>query len=337
VTANPPAQPPGGLVDRFQRVHTYLRLSVTDRCNYRCVYCMPPEGLDWMPRDHILTFEEIGRLARIFGALGITKIRLTGGEPSLRKDFVGLVQRVGAVPQITDLSMTTNAFRLARIADALARAGMNRVNVSLDSLDAARFAALTRGGKLKDVLAGIDAARAAGLTPIKINCVVMAGENEDEVLPMVEYFSQHAADTELRFIEYMPFEVRRHASFTAAQMRAVIGERYTLTPSVQEDPTAGPAVYWKVEETGLKVGFVSPLSEKFCSSCNRLRLMADGHLRTCLSDDDTPSLRDYLRQGASDATIAEAIRAMVSGKREGHGCAVEGGDTFEGVMTRIGG
>jgi cyclic pyranopterin phosphate synthase len=325
-----------GLTDSFGRVHTYLRLSVTDRCNYRCVYCMPPEGLEWMPRAEILTFEEVGRLAAIFGAMGVRRVRLTGGEPTLRKDFIGLVQRVGAVESIADLSMTTNGYRLARIAGALKAAGMDRVNVSLDSLDPARFEAITRGGKLGDVLDGVEAAREAGLTPLKLNCVVMAGRNEDEVLPLVEYFSRWADDTVLRFIEYMPFEVRRHRPWTAAQMRAQIGERYTLEPW-SEALGGGPAVYWRVRETGLKIGFISPLSEKFCARCNRLRLMADGHLRTCLSDDDTPSLRELLRGGAPDAQIALAIREMVAGKREGHGCLVEGGEAFEGVMTRIGG
>ncbi len=331
------AGPPGRLVDRFGRVHTYLRLSVTDRCNYRCVYCMPPDGLDWMPREDILSFEEAGRLARIFGELGVTKLRLTGGEPTLRRDFVGMVQRIGAVPQIRDLAMTTNGYRLARLAEPLARAGMGRVNISLDSLIPDRFAALTRGGRLADVLDGIEAARAAGLWPIKINCVVMAGRNEDELLPMVRYFSRYADSTELRFIEYMPFGRRRHRSLGAAQMRERLSERYTLIPPQgPAGASAGPAVTWTVRETGLRLGFISPLSENFCAGCNRLRLMADGHLRTCLSDDDTPSLLGYLRGGADDAAIARAIQAMVLGKREGHGCSVEGG-TFEGVMTRVGG
>jgi len=331
VNATPP------LVDRFGRAHTYVRISVTDRCNFRCVYCMPPEGMDWMPREDVLRFEEIARLARVFARMGVRKVRLTGGEPTLRRDIVGLVHQLGAIPGLRDLSMTTNAYRLGRLASTLARGGMTRVNVSLDSLDAERFAAITRGGRLASVLEGVAAAREAGMTPVKINCVIMAGENDDEILPMVDYFSAWPDDVVLRFIEYMPFNQRLHQTVTAEETRRRIGARYTLTPLGGSVGGDGPARTWRVAETGLAVGFISPLSAKFCASCNRLRLMADGHLRTCLSDDETPSLRDFIRGGASDTTIEAAIRGMVMGKREGHGCAVEGGAAFEGVMTRIGG
>jgi cyclic pyranopterin phosphate synthase len=325
------------LEDRFGRVHTYLRISVTDRCNYRCVYCMPAEGLNWLPRADVLQYEEIARLVRIFAGLGIRKVRLTGGEPTLRADLPRLVAAIASTPGITDLALTTNGHTLGRLAPKLAAAGLRRINVSLDSLDPARFRALTRGGDLARVLEGIAAARAAGLHPVKINAVVLRGENDDEVLSLVDFFSRDAASTELRFIEYMPFEARWHACVPSAELRRTIGARYTLLPAPRRGDTGGPARDWTVAETGLRIGFISPLSEHFCAGCNRLRLMVDGHLRTCLAHEDTPSLRDLLRGGAGDDALAAAIRGMVLGKPEGHDCGVDGGTPFEGVMTGIGG
>ncbi len=329
-------RPPAPLTDTFGRVHTYLRVSVTDRCNFKCVYCMPEEGLEWMPRDEVLSFEEIERLVRVFVSLGITRIRLTGGEPTARRDFVQLVEAIGRIEGLCDLSLTTNALRLGPLAARLKQAGLGRLNVSLDSLDPETFQRLTRGGDLARVLEGIAAARQAGLAPIKINTVVLQGENDHEVMDLVEYFSPHARDTELRFIEYMPFQDRWHRCVPAAELRQRLSERYTLLPAADK-VGGGPAVGWRIQETGLKIGFISPLSEKFCGSCNRLRLMADGHLRTCLSDDKTPSLREQLRSGADDDALRASIRVMVSHKREGHGCTVEGGTPFDGVMTRVGG
>ncbi len=330
------------LTDSLGRVHTYLRLSVTDRCNYRCVYCMPEEGMSWMPRDDLLSYEELGRVVRVFAAMGIERVRLTGGEPLIRRDITHLVDVIASTPGIADVAMTTNAHLLAPHAQALADAGLTRLNVSLDTLRADRFKALTRGGDLARVLTGIDAARAAGLTPIKINAVVLQGENDDEVEDLVEFFSRHAADTELRFIEYMPFEARWHQCVPARKLRERLARRWTLTPLRQVAGTgpgsgAGPARTWRIEETGLVVGFISPITEHFCATCNRLRLMADGHLRTCLAHEDTPSLRDLVRGGATDGDLDAAIRAMVMGKPWGHDCQVEGGQVFQGVMTSVGG
>lgn len=324
------------LTDRFGRAHTYLRVSVTDRCNFRCVYCMPADGMDWMPKPNLLSYEEIVRLVRVFAGLGITRVRLTGGEPLVRQDLEVLVDELGQIPGLTDIAMTTNAHRLAGCAQRLADAGLNRLNVSLDSLQPERFKALTRGGSLAKVLEGIDAARAAGIGPIKLNVVVLEGETDDEVLDLIEFFSRSPEAFVLRFIEYMPFQARWHRSVPAEDLRKLIRTAYTLEP-LHERLGDGPAVYWRVVETGLPVGFISPLSEKFCGSCNRLRLMADGHLRTCLSDDGTPSLRDLLRGGATDDDLARAIQAMVLGKREGHSALIEGGTPFEGIMTRVGG
>ncbi len=325
------------LVDRFGRTHTYMRISVTDRCNYRCVYCMPPEGMTWLPRADLLTYEEVGRLVGVFASMGIRKVRITGGEPTVRADITHLIESIARHPGIEDLAMTTNGHTLERLAGRLHAAGLRRVNVSLDTLNAEAFARLTRGGDLARVLRGIDTALAVGLTPIKINCVVMRGENDEEVPAMVDWFGRHAGNVELRFIEYMPFGDRRHLSVPSAELRARIGARFTLRQGPARTSTDGPAIRWDVVETGLRLGFISPLSEHFCATCNRVRLMCDGHLRTCLAHDNTPSLRDIVRSGATDDEIAAAIRAMVHQKPDGHHAEIEGGAPFEGVMTTIGG
>jgi len=298
---------------------------------------MPEGGFDWVPRPEVLSYEEIARLVTVFAGLGIRKVRLTGGEPTARADICELVRQVAATPGIDCVGMTTNALTLDRLAGPLAAAGLSRVNVSLDSLDADRFSAITRGGSLSRVLDGIQAARDAGLTPIKINAVLLDGVNDDEAVSLVEHFSAHADDTELRFIEYMPFEARWHKTVPSARTRDVLRSHFTLEPLRAEGETDGPARRWKVAETGLAVGFISPLSEHFCAKCNRLRLTLDGQLRTCLAHEDTPSLRDMLRQGASDGELRLAIQTMVLGKPEGHDCNIEGGKVFEGVMTGIGG
>ena len=325
------------LEDSFGRSHTYLRISVTDRCNYRCVYCMPEEGLQWSPRSDLLRYEEIARIVRIMSSMGIRKVRITGGEPTVRADIISLVESIAAIPAIDDIAMTTNAHTLEKLAQPLAEAGLSRVNISIDSLDSKRFMLLTRGGSLQRVLRGIQAARDAGLGPIKLNAVLLEGHNEDEVLDFIDYCSQTATDTELRFIEYMPFERRKFKSVPAARTREMIREKWTLEPAGPRNKTDGPAQRYRIAETGLTVGFISPLSEHFCATCNRLRLMADGHLRTCLAHDDTPSLRDLIRAGHSDRTIEEAIQAMVLGKPIGHECGITDGVPFQGTMTAIGG
>ena len=325
------------LEDSFGRQHTYLRISVTDRCNYRCVYCMPSEGLNWVPREDILTYEEIGRIVEVMADMGIQKVRISGGEPTLRSDLITLVEHIRRVPGIRDIAMTTNGHTLAKLAPDLARAGLNRINVSIDAMDPDLFRRLTRGGSLDRVLEGITAARQAGITPIKLNAVILEGENEDQVGPLIDYAAEHAEDTELRFIEYMPFEQRRFKTVKAARLRARLSERFTLEPLGSGGPLAGPAQRVRLKETGLKVGFISPLSEHFCATCNRLRLMANGHLRTCLAHENTPSLRDLMRAGTTDHRLSEAVRAMVLGKPVGHDCQIDGGTLFEGVMTAIGG
>jgi GTP 3',8-cyclase len=325
------------LVDRFGRAHTYVRISVTDRCNFRCVYCMPDEGLNWMPREELLRYEEICRLIGVFARMGVRKVRLTGGEPTLRADIESLIAGLDGIAGIDDIAMTTNGLTLDRLAPRLAAAGLTRVNISIDSVDADRFRRLTRGGDLARVLRGIEAARSAGLTPIKLNAVVLKGENEQDLFELVDWAGQWPDDLELRFIEYMPFEARWHNSVASAELRRRLAERLTLSLDRARGRMDGPARMWRVEQSGLRVGFISPLSEHFCARCNRLRLQADGHLRTCLAHEDTPSLRDILRAGADDAALELAIRRMVLGKPEGHDCGLDDGTVFEGVMTGIGG
>lgn len=340
----------GALIDRFGRPHTYLRISVTDRCNYRCTYCMPAEGLEWLPRSQVLTYEEIGRLAAVFGRLGIERVRLTGGEPTVRRDIEQLVAAIAAVPSIRDIAMTTNGHTFAAKAEALARAGLRRVNISIDSLDPSQFREMTRGGDLRKVLESIDAARALGIVPVKLNCVVVNGVNDDQIEAMVERFADHAADTVIRFIEFMPFggNGERRLHLPASTIRERLARRWTLErlseridghpPGAAIPSGGGPSRDWRIAETGQIVGFISPITEHFCDSCNRLRLQADGHLRTCLSRDGTPSLRDLLRKGATDEALAAAIRGMVWQKVAGHEAHLdEGFHAFEGVMTRIGG
>ncbi|NOY24420.1 MAG: GTP 3',8-cyclase MoaA [Oligoflexia bacterium] len=330
------------LTDQFGRTHTYLRVSVTDRCNFRCTYCMPKKGMTWMPRANLLSFEEIQRLVAVFAQAGVTRVRLTGGEPLIRRNIDRLVAAVAQTPGIQDVALTTNAQLLAPLAQSLKDAGLRRINVSFDSLRPERFKSMTRGGSLASVLTGIDAARQAGLAPIKINAVLLRDQNDDEIEDLVRFFSQWSDDTELRFIEYMPFQARWHQGVAAADVQKTLRARWTLLPLRESSGSgpgvgAGPARTWRIAETGLVVGFISPLTEHFCASCNRLRLMADGHLRTCLAHEDTPSLRDLLRGGANQDQLDRAVRAMVLGKPEGHRCEADGGTVFQGVMTSVGG
>ena len=329
----------GPLIDRFGRQHTYVRVSVTDRCNYRCVYCMPAEGMDWMPKESLLTYEEVGRIVGVLARMGVHRVRLTGGEPTVRRDIDELVARLGAIDGIRDLSMTTNGHLFAKRAQTLADAGLRRINVSIDTLDPEQFKALTRGGDLARALDAIDAARAAGLTPVKLNAVMVRGENDEQMFRLVEHFAPFAADTQVRFIEAMPFTggIDRRTHLSAGEMRTRLAERFTLEP-VERAVGGGPATTYRIAENGLVVGFISPITEHFCHTCNRLRLMADGHLRTCLSREPNPSLRDVLRGGADDDLLEYAIRNQVWGKVPGHEAHLESDwKAFEGVMTRIGG
>jgi GTP 3',8-cyclase len=323
------------LIDQFQRKHTYLRISVTDRCNFKCVYCLPEEGIEWQPKKDILQYEEIAYLSHIFCREGITGIRITGGEPTLRSDICSLIHALSVTDGLEDLSMTTNAHLLHKLAVPLKEAGLKRINISIDSLRPERFKKLTRGGDLSIVIKGIEKAIQVGLKPIKLNVVVLKGQNEDEILDFV-HFSARYPDVQVRFIEYMPFEARWHQCFSSTEIKKIISTSYTLSP-IQKGIGQGPSNDFWIEDLNTFVGFISPLSNKFCQSCNRLRLMADGHLRTCLSKEKHPSLRGIIRGAHTEEELVQTIRNIVWNKIEGHECSVENGTPFEGIMTRIGG
>ncbi|MDT8387246.1 MAG: GTP 3',8-cyclase MoaA [Thiogranum sp.] len=305
------------LIDPFDRPIEYVRLSVTDRCDLRCSYCMPRGFNDFEVPEHWLSFDEIERVIGVFGRLGVTRIRLTGGEPLVRKDLPELAARLAALPGIDDLSLSTNATRLARHAEALRDAGVTRINVSLDSLRPERFREITQG-KLEKVLGGLMAAKQVGYHPIKINMVVMAGVNDDEVEDMVDFCIEH--DFTLRFIETMPMgDTGRAASRQYVNLQDVrkrLADRYELVAGVM--PGGGPARYVRVAGTELRIGFITPISQHFCETCNRVRLSVDGTLYMCLGQDDKAELRPLLRAGASDQDLEEAILAAIARKPERH-------------------
>jgi cyclic pyranopterin phosphate synthase len=333
---------PDPLVDGKGRRVTYLRLSLTDRCNYRCTYCMPESGVELSPRQDILTFEEIAELVACFARLGVTRVRLTGGEPTVRQDVVQAVARVAAVPGIRDVAMTTNGHRLCELAAPLAGAGLHRLNVSVDTLDPARFRAITRRGDLARVLAGIEAARAASFAPIKINAVALRGFNDDELGALCEWAWQRGCVP--RFIEWMPmsdgalFAPGRFLS--AAEVRTAIERQLGVTlrpdPAPQDVAGGGPARYYRAYPGGHPVGTISALSEHFCDTCNRVRVSATGQLHTCLARDASVDLRTPLRMGGA-AAVEGALRAALGLKREGHEFTQLGRGAPRRHMVAIGG
>ena len=305
---------------------------------------MPAEGLQWIPSPEILTREEILYIAEIFVEMGIEHIRLTGGEPTIRKDLLEIVSDLSGIQGLKDLSMTTNALTLSRLASPLKESGLKRLNISIDSLQSERFSELTRGGKLNRVLKGIDAAYDAGFgspeAPIKLNIVVMSNKNDDEVLDFVRFASEHPATIQPRFIEYMPFGKRLHQNTDTKSLQEQLATHTTLL-SIDADHTyTGPATYSMAKEFGVTVGFISPISNRFCSTCNRLRLSAHGDLRACLAKEPHPTLRSVIRDpNHSRKDVLTLIQNIVWGKVKGHQCASEDNDPipFEGVMTQIGG
>jgi cyclic pyranopterin phosphate synthase len=310
------------LIDGFGRRITYVRLSVTDRCDFRCAYCMPLDQA-FLPKAEILTLEELEQVAAAFIARGVTRIRLTGGEPLVRKGFPDLARAIGRHlgAGLEELTLTTNGSQLAGHVDALFEAGVRRVNVSLDSLDADRFHRITRKGRLAPVLEGIAAAKAAGLA-VKINMVALKGLNEDEILPMIAWAGEQGHD--LTFIETMPLgfieEDRTDRYLPLTDVRRAIEARYTLDPSDRR--TGGPARYWTIRETGQTLGFITPLTHNFCESCNRVRVTATGTLFLCLGQEDRLELRDILRTGGAAALDAALDRAMAL-KPRGHDFVIE--------------
>jgi cyclic pyranopterin phosphate synthase len=311
--------PSSRLIDSFGRVHNNLRISVTDRCNIRCVYCMP-ETVEFLPRQSLLSFEEIERFVRVATTLGIDKIRLTGGEPLVRRELPGLVAKLAAIPGVKDIGLTTNGILLAPMARALWDAGLRRINVSLDTMDPAKFQELTRRTGFEQVIEGILAAREAGFHPVKINAVAIKGVTEDEVVPLGWFAREHGL--ELRFIEYMPLDAGNHwergkVLFAAEILGLLTHGIGPLAPAPDQDPRA-PAVDYDYLDGGGRVGLIASVSRPFCMSCNRIRLTADGKLRNCLFALDETDIRALIRGGSDDTAIAEAIRTSVAGKWEGH-------------------
>ena len=325
-------------LDNFARPINYLRISITDRCNLRCVYCMPSEGIELRSHRDILTLEEISRVAEAAAAVGISKIRLTGGEPLARLGLPDLVQMISGTPGIDDISMTTNGTLLARHANELAAAGLNRVNVSLDTLRPERFRQITRRGTLADVWAGIKAAHMAGLNPIKLNVVVIRGLNENEVTDFAQMTL--ARPWHIRFIEIMPLGTNAawagDGYVPMTKVRKLIEDAFGPLEPVGGPAGNGPARYYRLAGAVGTLGFISPVSEHFCFSCNRLRLTADGKLRPCLLSDYEMDLRAPLRAGASADKLADLLRAGIMRKPEGHHLS-RGEMPSKRVMAEIGG
>jgi cyclic pyranopterin phosphate synthase len=307
------------LADRYGRVATDLRVSLTDRCNLRCTYCMPAEGLTWLPKPELLSDDELVRLVRIAVGLGVTDVRLTGGEPLVRPGVVGLVGRLAELRPRPGLSLTTNGLGLTRVAGALRDAGLDRVNVSLDTVDRARYLTLTRRDRLPDVLAGLRAAAAAGLTPVKVNAVLMRGLNDDDAVELLRFCLE--SNYQLRFIEQMPLDPQhawdRRRMLTAEEILDRLGAIWSLTPV--ESRGSSPAETWLVDGGPAVVGVIASVTRPFCASCDRVRLTADGQVRNCLFAREESDLRSALRAGADDGELAERWRAALRSKRAGHG------------------
>ncbi|MEU4534789.1 GTP 3',8-cyclase MoaA [Streptosporangium sp. NPDC023825] len=310
------------LQDSFGRVATDLRVSLTDRCNLRCSYCMPPEGLEWLPKPELLTADEIVRLVTIgVERLGITEVRYTGGEPLLRRELVDIVTRTTALDPVPQVSLTTNGIGLSRMADALAAAGLHRVNVSLDTLDRETFKRLAHRDRLADVLAGLEAADAAGLRPVKVNTVLMRGINDHEAVPLLRYCLERGY--ELRFIEQMPLDAqhgwRRENMITADEILAMLKADFDLVDADSAERGSAPAELFLVEGGPARVGVIGSVTRPFCGACDRVRLTADGQIRNCLFATDESDLRAAMRAGADDDEIAERWRSAVRIKKAGHG------------------
>jgi cyclic pyranopterin phosphate synthase len=340
----------GDLLDPQGRVIDYLRVSVTDRCNYGCSYCIPADGVEHADRADILSFEEIAALVRVFASLGVRRVRLTGGEPTVRRDLTALVRLLRDIPGVDDIALSTNGHLLSELAAPLRAAGIDRVNVSLDSLDPVRFRRVTRRGELSRVLAGIEAARAAGFASIKLNTVAIRGVNEDELDRICAWAWRRGLVP--RFIEEMPMAAGRaylpDAQMPAAEIRNRIAAAWPGAHVVADDPDpargAGPARYFRLEtEAGAeppegagRFGIISPMTEHFCTTCNRLRLSTAGALHACLAHDDAVDLRGPLHAGGADA-VARAIRDALAGKRPGHTFQLIGLGGPRKAMVQIGG
>src|SRR5919202_4090083 len=326
------------LVDSWDREIRSLRVSVTDKCNFRCTYCMPAEGLQWLPKHEVLSFEEIARLVRVHARMGVREVRLTGGEPLVRRDLPELVAMLARIPGVEDLSLTTNGVLLDRLAEPLVGAGLRRINVSLDSLSHVRFAELTRRDALDAVLRGLAAAEShPELRPIKVNCVAIKGFTEEEVPALAELARRKKYV--VRFIEFMPLDADEawedDKVLTGAEIRAIVEERWPLV-EVPAGPSSTARRFRFADDAG-ELGFVNPVSEPFCSSCDRIRVTADGQLRTCLFSRREWDLKQVLRSGASDDELAERVRFAVRHKELKHRVNDPGFVRASRSMSQIGG
>jgi len=327
------------MLDRQGRRIDYLRISITDRCNLRCTYCLPQEGVASCRHQDILRFEEIERIVRAAVRLGFRRVRLTGGEPLVRRGAVDLVRSLAAVPGLQDLAITTNGLLLEETAADLRRAGLHRVNISLDTLRRDRFATITRRDSHPRVMAGLRAALEQGLTPVKINAILQRGLNDDEAEDLVRFGAENGVT--VRFIELMPLgtaqDMASAARVPGPELRQRLGRRWRLTP-LERGPTGkggGPAVYYRVEELGSQVGFIDPMSGHFCHTCNRLRLTAEGQLQTCLASPGGVDLRPVLRRGAEEEELAVLIAGAIAGKPKRHAMG-QGRDGWR-HMSKVGG
>lgn len=320
------------LYDEIGRHIHYLRVAVTDRCNFRCKYCMPAEGVEWIEHSDILRYEELLRIINAFASLGVNKVRITGGEPLVRKGLIAFLKEVSHIPGIREVGLTTNGSLLEKYAPLLKEAGVTRINVSLDTLRRERFIKLTGQDNLQEVLAGIRKAQEVGLTPVKINMVVMKGFNSDEVADMAKLAKDHPY--QIRFIEYMPFRAGENYLFTAEEIKEKLAEA-GLTNLIPQMKNNSPARIYTIPGFQGSIGFISPVSEHFCQSCNRIRLTPDGCLKPCLLSNDEYSLREELRAEISDDGLREKIKDVVWHKPKQH--HLEQGKKSERGMSRIGG
>jgi cyclic pyranopterin phosphate synthase len=307
---------PGTLIDKYGRRISYVRLSITDRCDFRCTYCMAEE-MSFLPRDEVMNFEECLRVARAFVALGTSKLRITGGEPLVRKNVMWLIERLGSLPGLENLVLTTNGSQLERFAVPLKAAGVKRLNISLDTLKTERFRQITRIGDLSKVLKGIEAAGAAGFKRTKLNAVMMRGTNEDEFVDLVRFALANELD--ISFIEEMPLgdiHGRNTSYISSEETRERLAEFYELIPSAES--SGGPARYWRIPGSESRIGFISPHSHNFCDTCNRVRITAKGELYPCLGQNDAVNLLQVLRSGADDAALQQTIIDSMGIKPFGH-------------------
>lgn len=308
------------LLDTFGRIHDNLRISVTDRCNVRCFYCMPEDGVKYMPHAEILSFEEIERFVRVAVSMGVTKLRVTGGEPLVRRDLPVLIRMLAGIPEIRDLALTTNGVLLARHAEALYQAGLRRLNVHLDTLDRERFLRITRRDDLEKVLEGLDVARRLGFSPIKINAVAVKNLVEQDIVPLARFGREHGM--EVRFIEFMPLDAQglwsRENVLTASEIIGILSREVAPLVEIPDRDPRAPATEYQFADGVGRVGFIASVSRPFCLNCNRIRLTSDGKLRYCLFAIEETDVKSLLRSGAPDQEIAATIRATVHKKWIGH-------------------